>query len=81
MPPAALPFAAAPPPGPSSPLAPPRRCATSDCKQGNLDFSNPAFLELTGLSPDRVKIEWQWTSCAPYIQGNIRLDPKSYNRW
>lgn len=53
------------------PLA--RRCATWDCKLGNLDFSNQAFLELTGLSPDRVKIEWQFTSCTPYTAGNIRV--------
>lgn len=26
--------------------------------QGDLDFSNPSFLELTGLQPDRVTIEW-----------------------
>lgn len=32
------------------------QCPT--CPGRDLDFSNPAFRELTGLSPDRVKIEW-----------------------
>ncbi|KAI3429470.1 hypothetical protein D9Q98_005562 [Chlorella vulgaris] len=57
------------------------QCPTSDCKRGNLDFSNQAFLELTGLPPDRVAIEWHFTSCAPYVSGSIRLDPKSVNQW
>ena len=31
-----------------------------ECALGDLDFSVPAFKELTGLSPSRVAIEWQF---------------------
>lgn len=54
-----------------------------ECKYGDIDLSVNAFKELSGLSPDRVKVEWSWTSCQPYIQGNIRMDPKDrdYNEY
>ncbi|PSC75036.1 tRNA pseudouridine synthase mitochondrial-like [Micractinium conductrix] len=47
-----------------------------DCARGDVDFSSPSFLELTGLTPDRVKVEWVFTSCRLHVQGGIRLDPK-----
>ncbi|PRW60709.1 tRNA pseudouridine synthase mitochondrial-like [Chlorella sorokiniana] len=50
------------------------QCPT--CPGRDLDFSNPAFRELTGLSPDRVTIEWYFTSCANRITGGIQLSPK-----
>ncbi|EFN55474.1 hypothetical protein CHLNCDRAFT_133829 [Chlorella variabilis] len=52
------------------------------CGTNGFSTSSPAFLELTGLKPDEVKVEWQYTSCAPYTTGSIRLDPKSGgNKW
>lgn len=51
------------------------QCPT--CKRGDIDFSDPAFLELTGLPPDRVAIEWSFTSCKPLVQGGIKLEPKN----
>ena len=48
-------------------------CRCPECKHGDIDFSDPSFLQLTGLRPDRVKIEWSFTPCAPYIKGSIRV--------
>lgn len=41
------------------------------CAYGDLDFSMPAWNALTGLTPDRVQIGWNFTSCAPYTNGSI----------
>eukprot|EP00887_Chlorella_sp_A99_P006892 scaffold2.g6892.t1 len=38
---------------------------------GDVDLSVPAFKAVTGLSPDRVKIQWTFTSCSPEISGRI----------
>lgn len=48
-----------------------RRC--DSCGTNGFSTSSPAFLELTGLKPDEVKVEWQYTSCAPYTTGSIRV--------
>lgn len=47
------------------------QCPT--CPGQDLDFSDPAFLELTGLTPDRVKIDWHFAPCGPQISGGIRV--------
>lgn len=50
-------------------------CAT--CSHGDLDFSLPAWQDLTGISPDYVAIQWSWVSCAKYINGTIQVAPTS----
>ena len=56
-------------------------CRCPECKEGDIDFSNPSFLQLTGLRPDRVKIEWSFTPCAPYINGSIRVRAVHAHSW
>jgi len=46
------------------------------CKKGDLDFSFPAYGEVTGLWPHRLAIEWRWASCAPEINGTMKFSPK-----
>ena len=47
-----------------------------ECKKGDVDFSFGAYKDITGMWPHRLTIEWEWASCAPEIEGNIRFDPK-----
>lgn len=47
-----------------------------ECKYGDVDFSYPAYSSVTGCWPDRLKVEWEWTSCAPDISGTIKYSPK-----
>jgi expansin (peptidoglycan-binding protein) len=77
-----------------------------ECKPGDVDFSFPAYREITGtrtlrrpwavplpdrrpplspprplrcsagLWPHRLRIDWEWASCAPEISGTIALAPK-----
>lgn len=44
-----------------------------ECSYGDLDFGMPIWDELTGMTPDRVKIQWKFTSCAPYIEDTIQV--------
>jgi expansin (peptidoglycan-binding protein) len=39
-------------------------------------MSIPAYKAVTGLWPDRLKIEWEWTDCGSDMTGNIHWDPK-----
>ena len=55
-----------------------RRCP--GCRYGDIDFSFETFLELSGLPPDRVAIEWDWIPCGPLLSGGIRFDPKDSER-
>ena len=48
-----------------------------ECSHGDVDFSIPAYEELTGIWPHRLQIKWNWTDCpADKMSGTIRLDPK-----
>ena len=38
-----------------------------ECLTGSLDFSNDAWNAITGISPNRVKISWDWVSCANMV--------------
>jgi hypothetical protein len=43
-----------------------------ECKEGDVDFSFPAYKDITGLWPHRLSVEWTWSSCAPEIDGTIK---------
>lgn len=47
-----------------------------ECKYGDLDMSIPAYKQVTGLWPNRLEIEWEWTTCAQDMTGSIHWDPK-----
>lgn len=47
-----------------------------ECAEGDLDMSIPAYKAVTGLWPNRLKIEWEWTDCGGDMTGNIHWDPK-----
>jgi expansin (peptidoglycan-binding protein) len=38
-----------------------------ECLFGSLDFSQPAWDTITGVSPGRVKISWTFTDCGAMI--------------
>ena len=55
-----------------------------ECKLGDLDFSMPAWEEITGHSPDRLKIEWDFESCDELIDNappNLSIDPGANPWW
>ena len=39
------------------------------CAKGDLDFSLEAWNELTGISPNRVNISWEFTTCNDLLDG------------
>ena len=43
-----------------------------ECKEGDVDFSFGAYKSVTGMWPHRLQIEWEWASCAPEIEGNLK---------
>jgi hypothetical protein len=47
-----------------------------ECKYGDLDFGLTAWTDITGMTPDRVQIAWNWTSCHRQIDGNIQFNVK-----
>ena len=54
-----------------------------ECKEGDLDFSTPAWEEITGHPPDRLRIEWEFTSCDRLIDvapPYLSIDPGA-NLW
>lgn len=54
-----------------------------ECKEGDVDFSIPAYNELTGLWPHRLQIEWEWLdTCDDLVEGEIHIAPKDgVNAW
>lgn len=77
---------------PAAPVPPPlppassRRCACrcADCKYGEIDLSDDAFLAASGglMAFDRLTVQWNFSeTCAPFTAGGIRLDPRSVNPW
>ena len=49
-----------------------------ECKYGDVDLSIPAYDKVTGLWPNRLKFQWDWTPCPPdYVQGDIKMFPKA----
>lgn len=40
-----------------------------ECAHGDIDFSNPAFLEMTGHAPHRLNIEWDFVPCPSHLLG------------
>jgi expansin (peptidoglycan-binding protein) len=54
-----------------------------ECKLGDLDFSMPAWEEITGYPPDRMKIEWDFVNCDDLVDNsppNLSIDPGA-NLW
>ena len=51
------------------------QCPT--CKSGDLDFSTTAWNDIAGITPDRVKISWNFTSCHNYISDTIKVRKNS----
>ena len=47
------------------------QCAT--CKYGDLDFGSTPWGDLTAMTPDRVQISWNFTSCHSYINDTIHV--------
>ncbi|KDD73685.1 hypothetical protein H632_c1928p0, partial [Helicosporidium sp. ATCC 50920] len=48
-----------------------------ECKYGDVDFSIPTYNRMTGLWPNRLKIQWSWNDdCANMITGTIQFSPK-----
>ena len=47
------------------------QCAT--CSSGDLDFGIVPWTDLSGMTPDRVQIAWNFTSCHDYITDTIRV--------
>ena len=44
-----------------------------ECVAGDLDFSNEAFLELTGdMTIGRAQIEWEFTDCSEFVTGPLK---------
>eukprot|EP00890_Picochlorum_soloecismus_P003290 jgi/Picsp_1/3962/NSC_01474-R1_carbohydratebinding protein len=55
-----------------------------ECKQGDLDLSIPAYEQVTGRWPHRLKVEWEWSDCGEWFDDNdeIRMDIKDgSNDW
>lgn len=48
-----------------------------ECLEGALDFSYPAYTAITGRSPNRLKVSWQYADCAAFVDGTIQYNPKS----
>ena len=54
------------------------QCPTeAGCVWGDLDFSQPPFLGVSGMPPDRVQVAWNFTSCAPYMTNTIIVSKRS----
>lgn len=47
-----------------------------ECKHGDIDFSYPAYTDVTGSWPNRLKIEWEFVDCGALIDGTISIYPK-----
>jgi len=49
-----------------------------ECKKGDLDLSIPAYEEVTGRWPHRLKVEWEWSDCGMWFEDDdeIRMDIK-----
>ena len=41
------------------------------CKDGDLDLALTPWRELTGISPDRLTVAWNFTSCANFVDDTI----------
>ena len=53
-----------------------------ECKEGDLDLSIPAYEEVTGRWPHRLRVEWDWTDCGEWFEDDIRMDLKDgSNAW
>eukprot|EP00890_Picochlorum_soloecismus_P003291 jgi/Picsp_1/3963/NSC_01475-R1_carbohydratebinding protein len=55
-----------------------------ECKEGDLDLSIPAYEEVTGRWPHRLKVEWEWSDCGMWFDDDdeIRMDIKDgSNDW
>lgn len=51
-----------------------------ECAHGALDFSYPAYKAVTGVSPNRLKVSWDFVDCpADMVDGGIVVDPKDSN--
>lgn len=55
----------------------PECSAEPDSGVSDLDFSIPAYENVTGMWPHRLKIEWTWGDCADWYSGDIRIDLKA----
>jgi hypothetical protein len=44
--------------------------------KGDLDFSIPAYKDLTGIWPHRLSIEWEWADCGELIDGPIHVSAR-----
>ncbi|PRW44946.1 Expansin 1 [Chlorella sorokiniana] len=47
-----------------------------ECKEGDVDFSIPAYRDITGMWPHRLAIQWEWSDCSAKLDGPIRMAPK-----
>lgn len=45
-------------------------------QMGDVDLSYPAYQDVTGTSPNRLKASWEWADCGDLIEGTIQMDPK-----
>ena len=61
------------PPAPGPP-PPPALAASSS---GSISLSNHAFKVATGLSPDRVTVQWQFVDCGSAVDGPIYMTAKA----
>ena len=53
-----------------------------ECKEGDLDLSIPAYEDVTGRWPHRLRVEWEWTDCGEWYDDDIRMDIKDgSNDW
>lgn len=55
-----------------------------ECGPGDLDLSNPAYQEITGIWPHRLKFEWKFVDCLDTFDygDKIRMDLKAGpNQW
>ena len=43
---------------------------------GDVDFSIPAYRDITGMWPHRLAIQWEWSDCSAKVEGPIRMAPK-----
>jgi expansin (peptidoglycan-binding protein) len=46
------------------------------CSNGDLDFATSPWSDLSGLTPGRVQISWNFTSCHNYITDTIKVRKK-----
>ncbi|KAL4548843.1 hypothetical protein Ndes2526B_g01385 [Nannochloris sp. 'desiccata'] len=46
------------------------------CSNGDLDFAMSPWSDLSGITPGRVQISWNFTSCHNYITDTIKYAPK-----